>query len=84
MTAQNVLDRPTPAATPTLTAQDRCESRCGAQAYVLIEYQVGGAATDLRLCAHHYDAHMPVLAHKFDATILVDHRDRLRHDRLKD
>jgi len=33
-----------------LTAQDRCGSRCGAQAYVLV--QVNGQ--DLLFCGHHF------------------------------
>lgn len=55
-------------ATPTLTANDRCDA-CGAQAYVRVELASGG---ELNFCAHHARKHgsalEPVAAHIHDET----------------
>ncbi|MCT1866175.1 hypothetical protein M3B90_01325 [Dermabacter sp. p3-SID358] len=55
----------------TLTAHDRCD-RCGAQAYVKFELEVGG---ELLFCAHHARANAKAL--EGIATRVVDETERL-------
>jgi hypothetical protein len=67
----------------TLSPIDRCDS-CGAEALV----QVTGLSGDLMFCGHHYNKIMdnPEGYKKmmsFAITIL-DERDKLKQDRLKD
>lgn len=66
----------------TLTASDRCDADCSAQAYV----KVTGVTGDLLFCSHHYDKimnsatgyeKMMKFAYEF-----IDERDRLIENRL--
>lgn len=67
----------------TLKVSDRCDS-CNAQAYV----QVTGVTGDLMFCSHHYNKIMDN-AVGYDKMMkfayqVVDERDRLTENRLKD
>lgn len=67
-----------------LTAQDRCDSGCTAQAYV----KVTGVTGDLFFCSHHYDAIMNSSS-GYEAMMkfgfeFLDERERLIENRLKD
>lgn len=67
----------------TLKVSDRCDS-CNAQAYV----QVTGVTGDLMFCSHHYNKIMDN-AVGYDKMMkfayqVVDERDRLAENRLKD
>lgn len=67
----------------TLKVSDRCDS-CNAQAYV----QVTGVTGDLMFCSHHYNKIMDN-AVGYDKMMkfayqVVDERDRLIENRLKD
>jgi hypothetical protein len=68
-----------------LTAADRCDSMdCGAEAYV----KATGVTGELFFCAHHYNKIMDN-AVGYDKMMkfafnIVDERDRLNNDRLKD
>jgi hypothetical protein len=66
----------------TLTASDRCDAECSAQAYV----KVTGVTGELLFCSHHYDKimnssigyeNMMKFAFEF-----VDERERLVENRL--
>jgi hypothetical protein len=66
-----------------LNASDRCDS-CGAQAYVY----VSGVTGDLLFCAHHYNKIVDN-AIGYDKMMkfayqIVDERDKLVENRLKD
>jgi hypothetical protein len=67
----------------TLNSSDRCDS-CGSQAYV----QALGTAGDLLFCAHHYqgilDNEKAQEAMTQFAYQIVDERDRLIENKLKD
>jgi hypothetical protein len=67
-----------------LNANDRCDSRCTAQAYVYVK----GLDGDLLFCAHHYEKIMadPVGYQKMMsfAIEVVDERDKLIENRLKE
>jgi hypothetical protein len=67
----------------TLSPIDRCDS-CGAEALV----QVTGLSGDLMFCGHHYNKIMdnPEGYKKMMsfAITIVDERDKLKQDRLKD
>lgn len=58
-------------ATPSLTADDRCDG-CGAQAYVRVRLATGG---ELLFCGHHWGRHGDAL--RPQATEVVDESDRL-------
>ena len=66
-----------------LTANDRCDSGCTAQAYVYVK----GLDGDLLFCAHHYEKIMnnPVGYEKMMgfAIEIVDEREKLIENRLK-
>jgi hypothetical protein len=68
-----------------LNANDRCDSKeCGAQAYI----QVTGVTGDLFFCSHHYSKIMDN-AVGYDKMMkfaykIVDERDRLVENRLKE
>jgi hypothetical protein len=66
-----------------LNANDRCDSGCNAQAYILAK----GLDGDLLFCAHHYEEIM-ANAVGYDkmmkfAIEVVDERERLIENRLK-
>jgi hypothetical protein len=65
-----------------LTAQDRCDAECSAQAYVMVK----GVSGELTFCAHHYNKIMDN-AIGYDAMMkfafeITDERDRLIENRL--
>lgn len=66
----------------TLTASDRCDADCSAQAYV----KVTGVTGELMFCSHHYDKVMnsstgyeKMMQFAFE---FVDERERLIENRL--
>jgi hypothetical protein len=65
-----------------MSALDRCDSECSAQAYV----KVTGSAGELLFCSHHFDKIMndPVGYKKIMSFMLevLDERDRLIENRL--
>jgi hypothetical protein len=71
--------------TNSLTATDRCDSAsCGAQAYV----KATGVSGDLLFCGHHYEdivntssGYEKMMKFAFE---IIDERDRLVSNRLKD
>jgi hypothetical protein len=65
-----------------LTAQDRCDAECSAQAYVMVK----GVSGELMFCAHHYNKIMDN-AIGYDAMMkfafeITDERDKLVENRL--
>lgn len=69
----------------SLSAADRCDSgSCGAQAYV----KVTGVTGNLTFCSHHYNKILsnPVGKERIEefAYQVVDERDQLKENRLKD
>lgn len=66
----------------TLTANDRCDSGCSAQAYV----KVTGVSGDLLFCVHHYEKIMSTDAGREKMTAFAfsttDERERLIENRL--
>jgi hypothetical protein len=67
-----------------LTAQDRCDAGCGAQAYV----KVTGVSGQLLFCSHHYNKIMDnpkgyekMMAFAYEVT---DERERLIENRTKE
>jgi len=69
--------------TYTLTANDRCDSDCTAQAYI----QVTGVSGDLTFCVHHYEKIMSsptgyekMIKFGFE---FLDERSRLVENRLQ-
>ena len=66
----------------TLTAVDRCDAECSAQAYVVVK----GVSGELMLCSHHYNKIMdhPIGYEKMTAFAFetIDERDRLIENRL--
>lgn len=63
-----------PAAPPTLRVADRCDCRCGAQAFVLV--QVVPDAGPLLFCKHHFEKHEAALIVD-GAKVLLDARSDL-------
>lgn len=67
-----------------LTARDRCDLDCTAQAYV----QVKGISGDLLFCSHHYDKIMnsPSGYTKMMGFMIevIDEREKLVENRLKE
>ena len=65
------------AGTSTLTASDRCD-RCGAQAYMRLEFGGGDTAgLDLLLCGHHVREHSAKLQ-ELDNVRIQDETHKLR------
>jgi hypothetical protein len=66
----------------TLTANDRCDADCSAQAYV----RVLGVSGELLFCSHHYNKiiNNPIGAEKMEqfAYQVIDERERLIENRL--
>lgn len=65
-----------------LTALDRCDADCSAQAYVMVK----GATGELLFCSHHYDRIMNS-ANGYEKMMsfmleIVDERERLIENRL--
>lgn len=65
-----------------LTALDRCDAECSAQAYVMVK----GVTGELYFCSHHYNKIMDspsgyekMMAFAFE---FIDERDRLIENRL--
>ncbi len=56
----------------TLTAKDRCDAACSAQAYVRVMFRAGL----IQLCAHHYRKHADAITATKPLDVL-DERDRL-------
>jgi hypothetical protein len=66
----------------TLTANDRCDSGCSAQAYVAVK----GVSGELYFCSHHYNKIMDnavgydkMMKFAFE---IIDERERLIENRL--
>ena len=66
----------------TLTANDRCDADCSAQAYI----KVAGVTGELMFCSHHYDKIMnsstgyeKMMQFAFE---FIDERERLIENRL--
>lgn len=66
----------------SLTAMDRCDALCSAQAYVVVK----GVSGDLMFCGHHYNniINNPVALEKLNAFAfeIIDETEKLIENRL--